>query len=137
MNAAKKQNPGLKTLLATGGWNAGSRSYSDMVATRTSRDEFVASTVDFLRQRDFDGLDMDWEYPAKRGGRPEDKQKLVLLLEVSKVMSNIDNSISNSSKTCLILSNGWSQLIKTRNTENQDTHIRSTKKPALSFDIKT
>ena len=56
--------------------------YSDMVSTKANRDIFVSSTIDFLRQRGFDGLDMDWEYPAKRGGRPEDKQNLVRLLEV-------------------------------------------------------
>ena len=79
----KKQNPAVKTLLATGGWNAGSKPFSDMVETRANRSEFVTSTIDFLRQRDFDGLDMDWEYPGKRGGRPEDRARLVLLLEVS------------------------------------------------------
>ena len=78
----KKKNPRLKTLLATGGWNAGSKPYSDMVATKANRTEFILSTIDYLRTRDFDGLDLDWEYPTKRGGRPEDKARLVLLLEV-------------------------------------------------------
>lgn len=82
VNAVKKKNPRLKTLLATGGWNAGSKPYSDMVATKANRTEFISSTIDYLRTRDFDGLDLDWEYPAKRGGRPEDKARLVLLLEV-------------------------------------------------------
>ena len=85
MNDLKKQNPVLKTLLATGGWNAGSKPFSDMVETRSNRSEFVTSTIEFLRQRDFDGLDMDWEYPAKRGGRPEDRARLVLLLEVHTI----------------------------------------------------
>ena len=86
VNDLKKQNPQLKTLLATGGWNAGSKPFSDMVATRTNRSEFVTSTIEFLRQRDFDGLDIDWEYPAKRGGRPEDKARLVLLLQVRTML---------------------------------------------------
>ncbi|XP_053383141.1 uncharacterized protein LOC123564551 [Mercenaria mercenaria] len=51
-----------------------------MVATKASRKQFINSTLHFLRKRNFDGLDMDWEYPARRGGKPEDKANLVLLL---------------------------------------------------------
>ena len=82
VNNLKAGNPELKTLLATGGWNAGSVPFSDMVSTKASRKQFINSTLHFLRKRNFDGLDMDWEYPARRGGKPEDKANLVLLLSV-------------------------------------------------------
>ena len=82
----KKTNPNLKTLLAVGGWNAGSLPFSDLVATKARRKTFINTTIAFLRQRDFDGLDMDWEYPAMRGGRAEDKQNLVALLTVRQLV---------------------------------------------------
>ena len=62
----KLYNPGLKTLLAIGGWNEGSTKYSDMALTKESRATFIQSCVDLLLKHQFDGLDMDWEYPALR-----------------------------------------------------------------------
>ncbi|CAG0892416.1 unnamed protein product [Darwinula stevensoni] len=72
-NALKKRSPGLKTLLAVGGWNEGSTTFSQMAADPTKRATFVRSCVDLLRIYGFDGLDMDWEYPANRGGNSADK----------------------------------------------------------------
>ncbi|XP_054720372.1 chitinase-3-like protein 1 [Uloborus diversus] len=79
-NNLKKKNSHLKTLLAIGGWNEGSTKYSNMARTASSRKVFVDSCVEFLTKYGFDGLDMDWEYPANRGGSQEDKKNFVLLL---------------------------------------------------------
>ncbi|UYV62804.1 Cht9 [Cordylochernes scorpioides] len=76
----KRQNPRLRTLMAIGGWNEGSVKYSKMAASPEGRRQFAKSAVEFLERYGFDGLDMDWEYPANRGGKPEDKQNFVLLL---------------------------------------------------------
>merc|ERR1712013_630283 len=79
----KLYNPGLKTLLAIGGWNEGSTSYSNMALTSERRATFIQSAVDLLLKHGFDGLDMDWEYPGGRDdseGRPEDKENFGALL---------------------------------------------------------
>ncbi|CAG0903384.1 unnamed protein product [Darwinula stevensoni] len=51
-----------------------------MSADAGRRSTFVASCVDLLKQYGFDGLDMDWEYPANQGGSPADKGNFVQLL---------------------------------------------------------
>ena len=40
----------------------------------TSRKQFTASVIEFLRSNDLDGIDLDWEYPGviERGGRCQD-----------------------------------------------------------------
>nr|AUM84818.1 chitinase-like protein 7 [Lutzomyia longipalpis] len=76
----KKANPKLKVLLAIGGWSFGTQKFKDMSATRYARQTFIYSAIPFLRQRNFDGLDMDWEYPKGT----DDKKNFVLLLKELK-----------------------------------------------------
>ncbi|KPJ08355.1 putative chitinase 3 [Papilio machaon] len=77
INALKKANPKLKTLLAIGGWSFGTQKFKEMSATRYARQTFIYSAIPYLRDRNFDGLDIDWEYP--KGG--DDKKNYVLLLK--------------------------------------------------------
>lgn len=52
-----------------------------MSATRYARQTFIYSSIPYLRDRNFDGLDIDWEYP--KGG--DDKKNYVLLLKGRKL----------------------------------------------------
>ena len=53
-----------------------------MAADSNRRFRFVNSVVRFLKKHNFDGLDLDWEYPGKRGGDPEnDKFNFVQLIK--------------------------------------------------------
>lgn len=81
MTSLKSQYPGLKVTLAIGGWNEGSQKYSDLAASPSKRKTFVESVVVFLKKFNFDGLDLDWEYPGKRKGKPEDKTNFITLIK--------------------------------------------------------
>ena len=82
-NDIKQHQPGVKTLLAVGGWNFGVAKMTSMLRDASSRSEFIQTSIEFLRQRQFDGLDLDFEYPGSRGSPPEDKQRFAQLVTVS------------------------------------------------------
>lgn len=69
----KTKNPKLKSLLAIGGWNEGSKTYSAMVSSASLRAVFIKSALAIIKTYGFDGFDLDWEYPAQRGGASTDK----------------------------------------------------------------
>jgi chitinase len=63
--ALKKQKPGLKTWISIGGWsfnNPGPTqgTFSQLAASSSAQTPFYASVVNFLKQYDFDGVDIDW-----------------------------------------------------------------------------
>ena len=66
--------------LAIGGWNEGSQNYSLMARDQNKRKKFAASALSFIRRHNFDGLDLDWEYPGKRGGTAADKRNFISLV---------------------------------------------------------
>ncbi|CAH1799437.1 unnamed protein product [Owenia fusiformis] len=66
INALKKQNPSLKTLLAVGGWNHGSKPFSYMANRMANRKNFVTNSIKYLKRYGFDGLSLDWAYPGQR-----------------------------------------------------------------------
>jgi len=72
-NALRKKNPALRTLVAIGGWNEGSTGFSKICRDAKIRARFVDNLHTFVKAHDFNGLDLDWEYPALRGGDPSDK----------------------------------------------------------------
>ena len=56
---------GIRTLVALGGWNdSEGNKYSRMVATKSSRKKFIDSALQFIEKYEFEGLDLDWEYPV-------------------------------------------------------------------------
>jgi len=84
-NVLRAQYPHLKTLISVGGWTWSGR-FSDVALTEESRDRFAASCVDFIRTYNFDGVDIDWEYPVCCGlssntYRPEDRENYTLLMK--------------------------------------------------------
>ena len=56
---------GIKVTIAIGGWNdSQGDKYSRLVNNPSARSKFIQHVVDFILKHNFDGLDLDWEYPA-------------------------------------------------------------------------
>ncbi|XP_060071116.1 uncharacterized protein LOC132551031 [Ylistrum balloti] len=68
INKLKLTNPSLKTMIAVGGWNQESIEWSDLVSKTNKMNKFIVKSIPFIRRHGFDGLDLDWEYPALRTG---------------------------------------------------------------------
>ncbi|QLG88649.1 LytTR family transcriptional regulator DNA-binding domain-containing protein [Chitinibacter bivalviorum] len=66
LKSLKAQHPQLKTVLAVGGWNY-SADFSTIFADPALRLQAVQSTVLFLQQHGFDGIEIDWRYPGGHG----------------------------------------------------------------------
>ncbi len=86
----KAKNPDLKVLYSVGGW-VWSDQFSTMAAYDESRKKFAESCVELLKKHEFDGVDLDWEYPGQRAEdndfRPSDKDNFTLLLaEIRKAL---------------------------------------------------
>ena len=83
-NVLRAEFPHIKTLISVGGWTW-SGLFSDVALTESSRQVFAESCVQFIRDYNFDGVDIDWEYPVEGGlasniRRPEDGVNYTLLL---------------------------------------------------------
>ena len=62
-NTVKQRHPGIKTMIAVGGWSHNDpgpmqKRFSEMAGSKTNRQTFAKSVVQFLRTYGFDGLDL-------------------------------------------------------------------------------
>jgi len=104
LNALKADNPNLKLIVSVGGWSW-SDHFSRIAMEEKTRRAFANSVVDFLREYDLDGLDVDWEYPVEGGEdsnsrSPLDKENYTLLMKV--VREALDSAGSVDGKYYLL-----------------------------------
>ncbi|KAK7501542.1 hypothetical protein BaRGS_00007346, partial [Batillaria attramentaria] len=101
----KRWSPTAKVLLSVGGWEMGSAPFSRLVASESAVKVFAEKAAIFLRTAGFDGLDVDWRYPASRGSSSRDKQLFTKFLEI------VREEFDKQEKTMLLTTTIYAQNI--------------------------
>lgn len=90
----KRINPDLSVLLSIGGW--GCDGFSQAASTPEGIATFTKSAMDIVLRWDFDGIDIDWEYPCSdKAGiaySPDDK------VNFTSLMSSLREALDELSK---------------------------------------
>ncbi len=93
----KLKDPSLKVFIAIGGWTFNddgptATTFSDLAASADAQKAFIKSLLSFMSTYNFDGVDLDWEYPEApdRHGRGVDFVNFPTFLE------NLKKSLSAS-----------------------------------------
>ena len=99
INSMKKDG-NFKFIISIGGWIFPSNFFSGMVSNSSNRAAFISSVVKYVKLYDFDGVDIDFEYPGSsarddpveiscdefqnvtdNGGTSDDKANFALLMK--------------------------------------------------------
>jgi chitinase len=71
----KNQQPELKNIISIGGWKR-SENFSFLSSTDAGRKKIAKSAIDFMKEYQFDGIEIDWQFPIYRSITPTDMQFL-------------------------------------------------------------
>ncbi|KAF8770977.1 Chitotriosidase-1 like protein [Argiope bruennichi] len=82
----KKNNPELKVLLTVGGGGSNG-GFSEALNSTSNRTKFIISTLATLGKYNFDGFDIDWEFPVWNDGIKEDKSNFISFLKEFRALS--------------------------------------------------
>ena len=83
---------GVKVIVALGGWG-GSGGFPGMAADTASRRRFIQNLVGFCQTYNYDGVDLDWEYPANA----TERTNLTLLVhELRQAFAGVNRPLSIS-----------------------------------------
>jgi len=123
---AKRVNPGVKAVLSIGGWNfnncacdpngsecpqQGSATcgiFSDIASTEQKSRTHAQHMIAFLRKWEFDGYDIDWEYPVVAGhnnvngqAHPQDYDNYIRMLRI--IREEFEAEAAQTGQTQLLL----------------------------------
>lgn len=81
---------GAEVMPSIGGWTL-SDNFPGIAASPAKRDNFAEQCVELIEAYDFDGIDLDWEYPGyeDHSGTPEDTVNFTLLLQAIRTKLNL------------------------------------------------
>jgi chitinase len=81
----RAHNAGTKVMVSIGGWTL-SDNFPSIAASSTKRTTFASECNRLIRFYNFDGIDIDWEYPGfvEHSGTTADKQNFTLLMQEIK-----------------------------------------------------
>jgi len=110
ITSLKVRYPHLKVIISFGGWNFNAMSdtsslFPTMVSTAANRAKFIASAMAYTRTYNFDGVDIDWEYPAwaPQGGSPADKPNFTSFLKEFRAAIDAEAVPTGKSKLLLTI----------------------------------
>ena len=63
--AAEAHKAGVKMILSLGGWGW-DKQFAAIVSKEEATDRYVRGVMELIEQSDYDGIDLDWEYPDTR-----------------------------------------------------------------------
>jgi chitinase len=96
IGAIKLLQPGIQIWIAVGGWTFNdpgqptAKTFGAIAASEANQAKFSDSVVKMMNTFSFDGIDIDWEYPAAddRSGQPEDFKNFVSFMKNLKSTLN-------------------------------------------------
>ncbi|OTA84778.1 glycoside hydrolase family 18 protein [Hypoxylon sp. CO27-5] len=89
--ALKAGSPNLKVWLSLGGWDFSNNDtetqpvFGNISSSSANRSKFIAALIKFMKEWGFDGVDLDWEYPAapdRRGNAADSRNYLFLVQDI-------------------------------------------------------
>jgi len=100
----KQQHPKLQILISVGGASH-SQNFATAASNDATRKHFAQSCVQFMKQHGFDGIDIDWEYPAAA-----DSQNFpVLLMELRSQLDELAKA-DKRSYLLTIVAPAWEEI---------------------------
>jgi chitinase len=97
LTAMKRVDPFLKVYIAVGGWSFNDPGptrllFSELAQSEQNQRAFFKSLISFMSTYNFDGIDIDWEYPAAddRGGLKHDFQNF------PKFIANLKDALAGT-----------------------------------------